>query len=240
MARFEADTQFDIADLSINRLYSGFLGDQFINNVNETVQGYTFEDLYLVAWAFNGGYNESYFAGSLEWNGSEITGGTVTGYLETGDNANWIIAGVSVSALAIINAAQTTGTSDDYRIISKMLSGDDTIKLSNFSDRMYGYSGNDKILGYGGDDFINGNSGNDLINGGSGHDILKGGSGNDTLKGGSGIDILKGGSGNDTLIGGGDEDVLVGGGGADTLKGGGDEDILVGGGGTDTLKGGGG
>ncbi|WP_414014602.1 calcium-binding protein [Limnohabitans sp.] len=79
----------------------------------------------------------------------------------------------------------------DHAELANILSGDDVINGSAFSDRLAGFNGNDSIKG---------NSGNDWLEGWDGNDTLNGGNDNDTLDGGTGHDTLIGGAGNDTYI----------------------------------------
>jgi len=83
---------------------------------------------------------------------------------------------------------------------SALLSGNDHITGSNFSD---------VINGFGGSDYLNGRAGNDLLTGGPGADTLLGGRGDDSLNGGAGNDMLNGGPGNDVPTGGPGADRFV-------------------------------
>jgi Ca2+-binding RTX toxin-like protein len=87
-------------------------------------------------------------------------------------------------------------------------SDDDTLKLTDASEGVYGYDGNDALSGRGGNDFLYG---------GDGHDTLYGEDGDDALYGNEGSDILYGGAGNDTLDGGYGGNTLTGDAGADTF-----------------------
>lgn len=154
----------------------------------------------------------------------------------------------------------------DIAELANLLSGNDVVIGSNWSDRLAGFNGND---------LINGNDGNDWLEGWAGIDTLNGGNGNDTHNGGAGKDILDGGSGTDTadysdkttavkvtlnkstnatvyvngvaedtiknienITGGSGADQLTGDSLANTLKGNGGNDILKGGDGNDSLIGG--
>jgi Ca2+-binding RTX toxin-like protein len=108
-------------------------------------------------------------------------------------------------------------TKDDYQIIAKALSGNDTFDLSAYDDYAFGYGGKDKLFGNGGNDSLEGGAGNDTLVGGTGFDSLTGGIGADSLDGGFGNDRLNGGAGNDRLIGGVGADTLTGGAGADVF-----------------------
>ena len=61
-----------------------------------------------------------------------------------------------------------------------VLSENDTINGSAYSDYIKGYAGNDLILGNNGSDTLDGGAGNDTLIGGAGADSMVGGTGNDT------------------------------------------------------------
>jgi Ca2+-binding RTX toxin-like protein len=84
--------------------------------------------------------------------------------------------------VSLANAANSSGTADDYAAIQSILSGSDRINLSDFADKMTGYAGNDSIFGFGGNDTLLGEGGNDSLDGGTGADVLFGGAGNDTYR----------------------------------------------------------
>jgi Ca2+-binding RTX toxin-like protein len=86
--------------------------------------------------------------------------------------------------------------------LAVMLSGDDSITGSAFTDRISGFNGNDIIYGMAGNDWLEGGAGSDTIFGGVGNDSIFGGTGNDVLNGDAGDDFIRGGSGDDTINGG--------------------------------------
>jgi hypothetical protein len=234
MATIFANYSFDQSNLNLNRLYAnsfdaGLLDDAFI-----TYNGTTYRDIYIVDW-YLGGYYGSAFAGDYISVDQllNVTGGTVTGYLEVGWNGVeyvdlWGIEDISVSALALYQTAVTTSTADEYALINKALEGNDEFYLSNGNDIAFGQGGNDRMFGF---------SGNDLLSGGAGNDIIIGGFGNDTLDGGAGNDELNGGSGNDFLFGRDGNDLFYGEGGNDTLYGEAGDDVFYGGIGNDLIDG---
>ena len=61
---------------------------------------------------------------------------------------------------------------------------------ADFSDVIYGSTGNDKISGLGGNDALSGGEGNDQIEGGAGDDLIGGGTGSDHILGGDGDDYI--------------------------------------------------
>ncbi len=86
----------------------------------------------------------------------------------------------------------------DMADLANMLSGNDTIFASAFSDRVAGFLGADAIDGGAGDDWIEGWAGSDTLYGGSGCDTVIGGSGADrivfytALSATSNLDLVKG------------------------------------------------
>ena len=87
--------------------------------------------------------------------------------------------GLHASAVGMLDAALTYSLSDDHRIQSRALGGNDVIKGANGDDVLLGFGGNDKISGKDGADSIDGGAGNDTITGGRGEDSLRGGAGAD-------------------------------------------------------------
>jgi Ca2+-binding RTX toxin-like protein len=114
-------------------------------------------------------------------------------------------------------------------------SGDQTLDLTDGSDRFVGGDGAEHVRGLGGDDRLEGGGGNDWLEGGGGNDTLQGGTGDDLLEGGDGDDLADGGEGDDRLLGGTGADRLLGWSGADQLTGGPGYDRLEGGAGDDIL-----
>lgn len=98
------------------------------------------------------------------------------------------------------NDLEATFRGNAAKVVSKLLSGNDTITLSSGRDIVKAYGGNDRVDGKAGNDVLNGMGGRDLLDGGSGNDRLTGGGGNDRLTGGTGKDILKGSAGADVFV----------------------------------------
>jgi Ca2+-binding RTX toxin-like protein len=124
-----------------------------------------------------------------------ITGGVVeeaviSNWNEENQEYEWIfsISSISVSAVSVFSAINTSSNSDDLRLFSTLFAGDDVFDLSAYDDT---------ALGLGGNDVLYGNDGDDSLDGGLGDDVIYGGSGNDTLIGGAGKDFLTGGDGDD-------------------------------------------
>ncbi len=243
MANFFANQAFDINNIDLNWYERNLFDLEFLNNVNIVFNGINYRDVY-VADGFDGSDDLDLILGGprITVNSDlEVTGGTVTGILETQSGSGailWGIEGISVSALAIFNAALTASNNDEIRLAKMALSGNDTFDLSPFGDVMNGFGGNDTMLGNGGNDFLEGGPGNDIIRGGTGYDLLRGNGGDDRIFGDSGNDLLLGFAGNDRLFGGTHSDNLKGGGSSDILNGGTGNDKLFGNGGSDDLDGG--
>ena len=113
---------------------------------------------------------------------------------------NFIIRGLSFSAVGLYNAILTPDTADDLRQMNIMFRGSDTFTLSDEADRVSGYAGNDTISGGGDNDTLQGGGGNDSLMGDAGNDLLQGGVGGDRLIGGMGRDTMQGSTGNDRFI----------------------------------------
>ena len=158
----------------------------FLDNVNVSVGGKSYEDVAFVNFGINGYSYQSLFGGYGFTEGADgsATGGTVTGYLELKwSGGQWSpIAGIediSYSLPTLYKAFTTSTASDDHAVMAEVLAGEDTLSLSQFNDVARGYTGNDVIMGYGGNDSLFGDTGNDYLFGGTGSDYLDGGIGID-------------------------------------------------------------
>lgn len=127
-----------------------------------------------------------------------ITGGTLTGFTVVSDGQTIVKeTGLSLTAkqaTAVIESGSTA------KFFDALLSGNDTITGTKFSDIFSGGKGNDTLNGLTGNDTLDGGAGNDTLLGGSGNDQLSGGAGKDVLDGGKGSDTLRGQSGIDTFV----------------------------------------
>lgn len=148
-----------------------------------TEYGILYDDLDGVA-PFRGaldyfkGFNFSYVSPT---NPSPVSG-TITEYRGYFDEVLLIRAeGLSLSAVALANAAATVGTADDLALYRALLYGADTITGSSGKDLLEGFGGNDRLVGGGGSDTLNGGAGNDTLIGGTGRDFMTGGTGADIL-----------------------------------------------------------
>jgi serralysin len=270
MARLYANYALDVNGLNLNRLVSGYINGQFLNNTNLTVGSYTYEDTLDVIY-YSGGYFGALFGGNnFAFDSSgRLTSGTVTGYLQGFYSGNtpvawWGIEAMAYSAANMYAAVLTSSTSDDFQIITSILSGNDEFYLSDYSDFVFGYGGNDVIYGMGGDDSFVGGAGNDTLDGGAGTDRMSGGAGDDvyivdntgdvvTEKPDEGTDTIRtslasyslarltavdnliyANIADATLTGNALANTLAGSSGNDTLNGGTGADVMIGGAGNDS------
>lgn len=149
----------------------------------------------------------TYFGEGFRYSGSQVVGGTLTGYeVERSGAAVAEVSGLSVSAKLAATLILSSRFTDLYR---EALRGNDDINGSKFADALLGFFGNDEIAGNGGNDTIAGNDGRDLVTGGRGRDLLFGSSGNDTVDGGAQNDRLYGDKGRDVLTGGDGSDRFI-------------------------------
>lgn len=180
-----------------------------LDNANITSpQGYTFEDIYAVA------FNDAVPSYAI-WGGRNLTWNPATKALTSGTlNAlemdrqvgltyvtQFWIEGFSYDASAVYNAMVSSSTADDIAILQSILGGSDMFTLSNYSDKANGFGGNDLMRGRGGSDTLQGGTGNDTLDGGSGSDNLAGGTGDDTYWIDSAGDVVTelAGGGSDTV-----------------------------------------
>lgn len=223
MANLFSNISFNQTSIDLNLLIRAQTGFYPYDNDNYTYNGVVYEDILELDY-YSSGYRAGIWGGAgitYKSDYSAVTGGTVTGYLEYyWDGATYIpgygIEGMSAKATDFYKAALSTTTSDDLKLIEKILAGNDNFSLSNDDDVVFSYAGNDNILANAGDDLVRGGKGNDYINGGLGSDELYGDEGNDTLVGGLGVDHLSGGAGNDTYYAD-DSDILLDSAGTDTV-----------------------
>ncbi len=186
MAYISARVGFDQNFLDLSQLSINSINVNYEDNINFTLYGRTYQDVYEVVWDDGTGTYSSVFGGTgitMNQQGS-VTGGVVTGYVASywtgsGYAPAYAFQDVSLSAAGLYRAAQTAGTADDYALINAALAGADTFDMSAEGDRIFGLGGNDTMRGNGGADTIDGGSGDDLLYGGLGRDVVVGGIGSD-------------------------------------------------------------
>jgi Ca2+-binding RTX toxin-like protein len=211
MAILNAYTQFSITALDFY-YYIDAANDpvtSFDDNSNLSYDGTTYADGFFVTTADN---FTVFAAGSnlqVDEFGDPLSGVVRAIGEDDGEGLLWALKGIVIDFQDLFLAALTPTLADDFDIIGEALSGNDSLRLSNASDRMYGFDGNDTIFGYGGRDILLGDDGNDKIFGGTDSDQLLGGNGDDYISGSSGDDRITGGNGADDLYGGSGEDTFV-------------------------------
>jgi Ca2+-binding RTX toxin-like protein len=223
MAQIWSNISFDQRIFNLHDIKAGAGYYEFNDNDNVDINGTTYEDTFLVEYADDEDQLLAVMAGSsltVGTNDEALTGGTVNAFFQAFfDGVKWNDAfgfeEINISAMSFQTAMDSESTKDDYQIIAKALSGNDTFDLSADDDYAFGYGGKDKLFGNGGNDSLDGGLGNDTLIGGNGFDSLTGGGGADSMSGGIGNDVLLGNAGNDRLNGGAGADTLTGGDGAD-------------------------
>lgn len=226
MAKIWSNVSYNQNNFDLNTIKIGSSDYKFFDDLKTVINDVTYQDIYTVTYTDNGNLLGVAVAGSgltVSANEKALTGGLVNGFFQVvTDGVDWYDAfgleGITVSAVALQKAIDSQSTTDDYKIIAGILTGNDVFTLSQFDDYAFGYGGNDKL--YGGD-------GKDSLDGGNGNDTVVGGGGIDSLMGGAGADVLDGGADNDQLFGGDGSDRLTGGAGADGLTGGAGADVFV-------------
>lgn len=124
--------------------------------------------------SYSGGIRDVFKGTGFKYNANDVpVAGTVKSLTEyVGSSRYFAIEGASISAKSMVSAASTSSRSDDAKILTNAMKGNDT------------------ILGSGEDDFLFGAAGNDLIKGNGGRDWLLSGAGADDMYGGSGADVF--------------------------------------------------
>jgi len=140
LAQMFADQAFDYRNLNLNRLVANQTDFEFYDNINETFNGITYQDVAYFEHD-SGGYVASVFGGTGITSSddySTVTGGTVTGFSEDYWNGTawidgWFVQNFAYSAVTLADAAYTSGTADDYAAFAAILSGNDSINLSSYA-----------------------------------------------------------------------------------------------------------
>ena len=136
MASIFSNYSFNHNDLNLNRIDLGAYDSYFYDDTNIEFNSINYKDVYEIYWNYGDSYYVSAFAGpSLNVSSGVITGGTVTGYLEGYWDGSvyqytWGLQNISVDGAALIGAAKTAETEDDYLIFDAALSGADVFNLS--------------------------------------------------------------------------------------------------------------
>ncbi|MCZ4367538.1 hypothetical protein [Sulfitobacter dubius] len=144
MATIFANYMFDQSNLNLNRLYANAFDVSMFDDVYLNYNGVSYRDAYIVDW-YLGGYYASAFGGDhIAVDGQlNVTGGTVTGYLElvstrSGYTELWGIQGIAIPARTLYEAAMTYSTTDESALINSALEGDDSFYLSGGNDVAFG------------------------------------------------------------------------------------------------------
>lgn len=190
MAKLTTYTAFDYRDIDLYSMTYDSAGAYFSNNLNQLYDGLVYEDALQVT---SQGTNPkvSFFAGtnfsvshvgtpdSDGWaplsDESRLLGGTLTAYLNkyiTDDTwpTNWAVTRFSVPLKSVETAAITPDTADDLKLFEQIMSGNDSVILSDEGNVISTFAGNDSILGGDSGDMIDGGTGIDTMVGGIGHD----------------------------------------------------------------------
>lgn len=205
--------------VSVN-LKSGYALDSFGSRDTisgfEIVIGTKFDDRiygsdnadYLVGGAGNdvlrggGGQDELYG----EDGNDSLYGGAGSDLIFGGRGNDYIHGGAGFDTASYYEDGSTSGISVDLKKGVAIDGFGDTDKLvsiesirgTNYDDKVVGGNGANWFRGEGGNDTLDGQGGDDVLWGGFGDDLLLGGKGTDMLAGGHGADILDGGAGVDT------------------------------------------
>lgn len=122
-------------------------------------------------WA--GAGNDSIYGGL---GNDEINGGAGADIVNGGAGRDIVDYRNSTAAISInLNSGVVSGGD----AVGDILIAIESVRATNFADRLVGSNDSNLLLGRGGNDTLSGSGGNDLLNGGSGLDVLTGGTGND-------------------------------------------------------------
>jgi Ca2+-binding RTX toxin-like protein len=136
-------------------------------------------------------YNDIYVAGyygsgfTFSVNG-DVIGGVLTNYEQYAYGIlDYSASGFNLNAATAYNFIESANPSGFQEWV---LSGNDTLNGSGYSDLLMGYEGSDVLSGNNGDDILFGGAGDDVLFGGVGDDVIYGSLGNDVISGDLGID----------------------------------------------------
>jgi Ca2+-binding RTX toxin-like protein len=144
------------------------------------------------------GYHTETFRGAFQYDFYDNVYGTLDSVAaDAGAQRIASITGIGVDANQAYEYYQY-GTAEEF--FGYLLSGNDRIVTTNYSDYLRGFTGNDSIDGRGGNDYIRGETGLDRLYGGNGSDYLDGGPGGDLMAGGMGNDRFFSDNPNDRIV----------------------------------------
>ena len=119
--------------------------------------------IYRVTYS-NGAADEFRGSGFKYDASGEPVSGTVSSYATFYLGARVaFVDGIKIKATDIVRAAKTYSTSDDIKLITKALAGNDVINGGNGPDVLFGFGRNDKIAGGRGPDQLFGGAGADTF-----------------------------------------------------------------------------
>ena len=134
-----------------------------------------FDDVDNATTLLGNGFVVSTFFGQLV----DISAGTITGLVSlVGGEPLASVSGWSLDASEVFDLVVAD---DTVGLRNLLLAGNDTLTLSNLSDKATGGAGHDLMVGLKGNDRLNGAGGDDTLNGGIGRDTLTGGNGEDSF-----------------------------------------------------------
>jgi Ca2+-binding RTX toxin-like protein len=168
--------------LALSTLSENEVGSEFLDDESTDFRGNTYEDVIYVAtevdasaylWAFGG--SKFKFNDDGDAIGGTVSAIAIFDYDSAADepaSARLVIENIRTPLKSLGSAAGTATLSDDTSVWERILSGSDTISLSDDDDFMVGLGGDDSIDGNGGDDTLIGGSGRDTLTGGDGSDLF--------------------------------------------------------------------
>jgi Ca2+-binding RTX toxin-like protein len=171
---FGPSVRVDTYTLTLDTFTPGDVGDYDFFSGSSTELRF-FDDANNFTALQGTGFVYSTFFGVL----TDISDGELTGI--EARVAGETLATVSGWSLLAAEVFQLVLDDDTVGLRNLLLRGNDTITLSDRSDRATGGAGNDHLIGLKGHDKLNGGNGNDTVDGGIGRDTLTGGAGEDVF-----------------------------------------------------------
>ncbi len=147
--------------------WSGAYGFDLRNfDLSELADGYSYtrgSSLFVVKYNASGTSRDEFRGTGFTYDITGVpTGGVVKSY--TGINAGQkigSITGINVAVTSLVAAASTSTRSDDFRLLTSTLSGNDRITGGPAGDRLEAFAGNDTLWGRSGADRLFGGNGAD-------------------------------------------------------------------------------